>query len=674
MRLNRGHLLTTPVVNYYASLARFVTKKKVKLQVAHFVDTACVQPFPDYYKITLSGNFPFDFMGLSEGKDYTDDQYKEIQKEIREVYLGLTQHEVGHIIMTDFGSVLKIINVLSDCDAKPFVGLYKQFHNALEDHYLEVNLKNHRVFSKIFLNKVNNYIFTEESYKETIADSLALGDFFVLVNFLMYKFMNPDVITIIPPVYQKIEQSIEDVVDLIIHTHDGDTRNRRILAMLYQILVNLLGLADEIDEQFIYFGMTDKQIKELFPPLLDHIPKQEEQPGEGKGDGEGDDEDNNDDTQNGKGGEGKTLEELIKEYLELLPENPNELNEDQMKELEKNPVEDDKNPPEADDSSLKMDVTLDDTLSIVSHQHMDTSNTEGTISGVQQHYYFTVTNYIKENAKLKYSEYFKLTYEGVYRMLYEEVSDHVREIYKIISEFKRLNFAKMERNLLNGKKIDTKNAINPAKYKVMKKKKPKLSTPDLSFSFLIDASTSMWHEKRMGATKSYIAFSEACKLLDIPTSTYIFSYNHLPEYVSDSYGHGNMTTCFKNLHDPYDSVKEGIMYYLCGDAVDGVKPHGGNEDEVNLNYVSRLIKQTSPHKENIIIVLSDGATCGSKDTLKRVAENVYRDGIDVLAIGLFDHHVSQTYKDYYIIDDDEAFNQLPNYLITYLKNKIMRGK
>ena len=99
-----------------------------------------------------------------------------------------------------------------------------------------------------------------------------------------------------------------------------------------------------------------------------------------------------------------------------------------------------------------------------------------------------------------------------------------------------------------------------------------------------------------------------------------------------------------------------------------------NLDERSLKYCSdELDKQ--PQKDKILIVISDGATCGSIKVLRQQVDKISSRGTTVLGIGICDDNVTQAYKNHIVLKNIEDLDKLAPFLNNYLvKNIMKKGK
>ena len=92
----------------------------------------------------------------------------------------------------------------------------------------------------------------------------------------------------------------------------------------------------------------------------------------------------------------------------------------------------------------------------------------------------------------------------------------------------------------------------------------------------------------------------------------------------------------------------------------------GNSEEINLYYIWKRFQKVK-HKTKILMVLCDGATTGSRDSLKRIIKQIEDDGIIVIGIGIMCSEVASLYPRHKLFNSAEELDRdLPQYLIDTL--------
>ena len=90
-----------------------------------------------------------------------------------------------------------------------------------------------------------------------------------------------------------------------------------------------------------------------------------------------------------------------------------------------------------------------------------------------------------------------------------------------------------------------------------------------------------------------------------------------------------------------------------------------NEDESNIYHVwQNLLK--NPHDKKVLIVISDGETCGSTSGLRKLISQIEESGISVIGLGIQSTAVANAYSRYKLFDTVDSLNALPDFLVDTL--------
>jgi cobalamin biosynthesis protein CobT len=108
------------------------------------------------------------------------------------------------------------------------------------------------------------------------------------------------------------------------------------------------------------------------------------------------------------------------------------------------------------------------------------------------------------------------------------------------------------------------------------------------------------------------------------------------------------------MMDMRQSRKLGHTYFECAGT--------SNIDESAIFSVTNRFQERH-EKTKLLIVLSDGATCGSESLLKLVVDSLPDYGIDVFGVGLYSDVVAKIYTDHILIDNNEDLQKLPKTLM-----------
>lgn len=253
-------------------------------------------------------------------------------------------------------------------------------------------------------------------------------------------------------------------------------------------------------------------------------------------------------------------------------------------------------------------------------------------------------------------------YAPSYRDVKNKFSKLINSVTGTIRKMKAHNIASYRRNQSRGI-IDIKAVINnkPTNKSFMRVLNPGRE-PDPVFCVVVDNSGSMSGRKATLAGEACISLSESLNNLGISFGVFAFTE-----------GRSCITITLKDYKDIYDKVKYNLTLFTNNIHCSECSTYMGNIDEVNIRYLrDQLIHQ--PHSDKIMIVISDGATCGDWKELKRVADDMEARGIRVLGIGIYDRNVEKIYKNHIILRDQKDLESLPAFLNQYLIKMYKGGK
>jgi hypothetical protein len=246
-----------------------------------------------------------------------------------------------------------------------------------------------------------------------------------------------------------------------------------------------------------------------------------------------------------------------------------------------------------------------------------------------------------------------------YNKIVREYDTQIRQVVAIIRKMNATNNASWNHYKMSGK-LDSSTFYKKDNYKIFKKKNAPAPAADLVFEILVDNSGSMHGRKAKLAGKSLIIFCEALHRLHIPFSVDVFTE-----------GNAAVTINLKDYNESYDKKKTNMCLFTEQFDCRPLATWCANIDEVNLQYVSQELLERI-EKDKVIIVISDGATCGSWKDLKQTAENIEKRGVTILGIGIFDENVKDIYKSHVILKEQQDLEKLGAFLNKYLIGKIFK--
>ena len=260
----------------------------------------------------------------------------------------------------------------------------------------------------------------------------------------------------------------------------------------------------------------------------------------------------------------------------------------------------------------------------------------------------------------KLNKYMKTTqYLSEYTNIVKEFDLQIRQVVAIIRKMNATNNTSWNHYKMSGK-LDSSTFYKKDNYKIFKKKNAPAPAADLVFEILVDNSGSMRGKKARLAGYALIIFCEALNRLHIPFSVDVFTE-----------ANAAVTISLKDYEETYESVKTNMTLLTEQFNCNKLSTWCGNIDEINLQYVSQKLIDRK-EKDKVIIVISDGATCGSWKDLKQTAENIENRGVTILGVGIFDDNVKDIYKNHKILKTQEDLEELGSFLNKYLIGKIFK--
>ena len=189
---------------------------------------------------------------------------------------------------------------------------------------------------------------------------------------------------------------------------------------------------------------------------------------------------------------------------------------------------------------------------------------------------------------------------------------------------------------------------------------------DLTIMLVTDNSGSMSGLKSEICSKACIILSQACEWSHIPFEVNAFTKT------SDSWDGISFTITEKGMNDTLETCKP-FLAINSREMIDSLRSDrriptfAGNSEEVNLYYIWQRFRKVK-HKTKLMFVLCDGATTGSRDSLRKVVNGMEsEDNIIVIGIGILDSCVLSIYNNAKVFKTmEELDNDLAPYLIDTL--------
>lgn len=242
------------------------------------------------------------------------------------------------------------------------------------------------------------------------------------------------------------------------------------------------------------------------------------------------------------------------------------------------------------------------------------------------------------------------------------VNPQANQIATVIKTYQSRNRLRYHSGKSSGR-LHVQSAIAGKPVNIFKKKERIGLMPDLAISVLCDNSGSMGGTKSEICTQAMLSLAVACSKCGVPLEVNAFTESHQD---------GVSTFRIKRFKDTFENSKKyfGITSYECHVHYDTpLDTFSGNTDEVNLYNVWQEFRK-QPWRDKVMIVISDGYTCGSTADLRHVVEAMEADGIYVLAVGVCTDAVKQCYNNYKMFGSTTELEQFPAWLGGVLTNLI----
>ena len=251
----------------------------------------------------------------------------------------------------------------------------------------------------------------------------------------------------------------------------------------------------------------------------------------------------------------------------------------------------------------------------------------------------------------------------------EKVSPAAQDVSKFLTLLKGRRRPKMQEGFTRGE-LNLRRAIQDEMHggcdlKLFKQPVRKGRDADAAFWLLGDNSGSMSGGKSRVCAKGILTMALACDWAKVPFCASCFTKT------CDSYTGTCITIIEKDFEDEFEKAKPyfGINSSSTIDRLHSDKyipTFAGNSEEINLFYIWKRFQRVN-HKTKILMVLCDGATTGSRDSLKRIIRQIEDDGIIVIGLGIMCSEVANIYPKHKLFGSmEELERELPQYLIDTL--------
>lgn len=569
--------------------------------------------------ITLGLDFYKTFLNITKPIPYTEVTTE--YTKLAEVYLGVFYHELGHSLFTNLG-------YLSDklykypYEASQFI---HEVHNILEDVSIEGAMKVRYPDSAPFIDTLSLGFSSDKVKKlveESIKDNPTSPD--TLTSYLLAYCRQLTFVSDFPSydLWNKYRPFLEKSIDVCIQTIDSTLRAKRQMAFALQLMKILEG--------------KEPDMKEIEQPNLDFDNAPDEA------------------TQFPGGSGQSSLGKLISKKLDALGDTQS------YEAKQKNHTPQD----------LEEIPALSETVKAGRNSGVPDTSSKDDTTGVTLDLAKSGIRMIANddpagNIPHIFNKLSKFKNTSAYTFAVQDIlTEHSNIIKKAVGVVRKLvahNNTGYSRFKMTGK-FDVSSASKPFNFKLFMRKNAPSIIANLIFAIMVDLSGSMHGSKARLAGRALLIFCQVLDILHIPFCVRGFT----------QIGDKAITISLKDYDEPFSKVKSNMALLTeCLDA-DKLGVWGCNIDERNLKFVSdELDKQ--PQKDKVLIVISDGATCGSAEVLAAQAKKIEGRGTSVLGVGIFDNNVEKIYKNHIVLKTVEDLQSLPGFLNKYLVKKIFKG-
>lgn len=257
-----------------------------------------------------------------------------------------------------------------------------------------------------------------------------------------------------------------------------------------------------------------------------------------------------------------------------------------------------------------------------------------------------------------------------------EFSEEINTVANLLKLIKSRTKARYIGHYSSGK-LDVKKVMSNKMHetpstKVFKQKHGTRKANDLAIWLVGDNSGSMSGEKSTLCNQAMLVLAQACDWAGIPFCASVFTK-------TEDYSTGvSVTVVEKKFEDDFTEMKP---YFAINDsylkryvsAEKEIPLFRGNSEEVNLYYIWQEFRKVK-HDSKLLIVMCDGETTGSKNTLRTVIDSIETDGIGVIGVGIQCRAVRELYpKSKLFSTTTEIKENLPQFLIDTLTEYMLNN-
>lgn len=583
--------------------------KNVVCQLGNYGNSFSTYQKGRYYVNIDRQNF---FRSISpESSSLTVKEYPDISNASIKLGMGLFYHEMGHVCFSAF-NIDKVLAPVPDEDKY----LVQQLWNILEDPLVEGEIMKLAKKSKIYFAYLKEKLFstTLDDYEDDGTCANFLNYLLLALRFGVKAIKNDN------EFFDNHKEKIQEYVQKYYAEKNGEKRNP-IAVEFYEYLKSKgMDFKMEMPEGEVSSVPCSKGGGAPAPSGTSgsEVPKGF-MPGAGKEKGKGDED------EDGSGGSGKGKDE-----------------DDESK-----------------DSDVDMDTTAGD-YDIPTKEGFESYDT--LASDLSTHEFAKVDDIFSPGEKVltECSDYYS---ESV-----NKFTSTIAGVMDKIDAIQSINVVRQMSGFQSGR-FSVKSYVRGADIlKCFSRPSGPELDPDLTFYLLVDQSGSMGGDKSRICTQALIMLYESLARLDIPFELSCFTNT------GDHSGTHCLTYVIKDFDDDAELRKKFVPF--CDDrfasaisegrcSTEGYPVFYGNYDEVNVAFVGQKLLSRL-NKNKVLIVLSDGQTCGSMDRLIERIKALEEKNVLCLGIGIEDHTVEKIYDKNVVFNSTAQLEALPEFLGNFL--------
>lgn len=590
--------------------------------------TACyTKQNPGYYRsstnysVVLGFNFYPSLRGVNPKYEIPLDSQSLIYSDISMLYDAVFYHELGHVLFTPMKLAYEVHEYIRKQNGNHFSSLYGTVSNIIEDVVIEAEIKYLRPLTSNSINHLRKVAFSK--VPETVTPDLQGA-----LDVMLYNFRTISASRSVYP-DEAINKMILTYMYVCINTQDPTKR-------LYRTLAFTAALWDVFNlKQKPHYKNYDAGLDASFYTKL---------PVEYKDKDDDDKIDPSSATPNTssiiKTGGGMSEDTAPSSTQSSTPTSGENVDQP-AKDVEATVVKRNEGFSDSADDSHQKPINIDE------REVLQLAHTN-VVCDSRRHRFDTITGRYDSSPLL--TRYNEVT--SKYGVMINQIAD-------LIKKRKAWNNTHWEADRTTGKLNDK--AFIKKTHKIYKQRSLPKVEADLVFSILVDNSGSMGGFKTRICGEALIVLAEVCEKLRIPFEVNAFTENREA-----------ITIGLKSFEDTFSKVKTNLSLIQQEVSVPGLSMFSGNIDEINLEFVWQNFR-TRKEKDKILIVISDGETCGSTDRLKELVKQIHKDKITVLGLGIKTKEVDKIYPYHKTFNTDADLQELPKFLNEYLISKVFKN-